>query len=157
MSLWKVIKREESLREELTKEQDVIKNWNNSKRVTRAIIENRIKETFLDSSSSQKKKPVKENQWTDNFLLTHNSETDYPLIKQSLTDSNYLLNKAKPTDKMVKEIKEKYGGTEKFVKEGTPQKHKIKKVISDSVKDLSSKYLGVTTHIWPIATSKKKV
>ena len=58
------LKREESLREEMIKEHDVIKSWNNSTRVTRAIIENRINETFIDPSSSQEKKPVKENQST---------------------------------------------------------------------------------------------
>ena len=42
------LQREESLSEELKKEHDVIKSWNNSSRITRAIIGNRIKETFLD-------------------------------------------------------------------------------------------------------------
>ena len=150
------LKREESLREELTKEQDVIKSWNNSTRVTRSIIENRIKETFLDPSSSQEKKPVKGNQSTDNCLSTDNSETDYPSIKKSSTDNNYLLNKAKPTDKMIKNMKEKYGGTENFVKEGTPPKDKIKKVVSDSAKDLSSKHLGVTDTEPKTKVKKKK-
>ena len=88
------LKREESIRDELTKEHDVIKSWNNSTRVTRSIIENRIRETFLNPSSSQEKKPVKGNQLTDN------SETDYSSIKKSSTDNNYQLNQANPTDKM---------------------------------------------------------
>ena len=54
-----------------------------------------------------------------------------------------MLNKSKPTDKMIKNMKEKYEGTEKLVKEGTPPKDKTKKVISESAKDLSSKHLGV--------------
>ena len=104
------LRREESLREELKIEQDVIKSWNNSSRITRAIIENRIKETFLDLKSSSEKKPKPENPSTDNYLLTDNSYIDYPSIKKDSTDNNYLLKK-KPTDKLVKKIKEKYGGT----------------------------------------------
>ena len=49
------LQREESLKEELKKEQDVIKSWNNSCRITRSIIENKIKETFLDPKSSKEK------------------------------------------------------------------------------------------------------
>ena len=61
------LKREESLREELIKEHDVIKSWNNSSRVTRDIIENRIKETFLDPKISSEKNPEKGNPSTNNF------------------------------------------------------------------------------------------
>ena len=49
------LQREESLKEELKKEQDVIKSWNNSSRITRFVIENRIKETFLDPNGSKEK------------------------------------------------------------------------------------------------------
>ena len=40
------LQREKSLSEELRKEQDVIKSWNNSSRITRAAIENRIRGNF---------------------------------------------------------------------------------------------------------------
>ena len=50
------LQREKSLREEIKIEQDVIKSWTNSSRITRAIVENRIKKTFLDPKSSSEKK-----------------------------------------------------------------------------------------------------
>ena len=46
------------------------------------------------------------------------------------TDDNYQLNKKKPTNKTIQGMKEKYGGTENFVKEGTPLKEKNLKVES---------------------------
>ena len=79
--------------------------------MTRPIIESRIKETFLDPKSSSEKNPEKEIPSIDNCLSTDNSEIDYPSIKKDSSDNNYMLNKNKPTDKSVKKMKEKYGGT----------------------------------------------
>ena len=120
----------------MKKEQDVIKSWNNSSRITRAVIENRIKETFLDPKSSKEKKPVEGKQSTDTYMSTDNSDNDYPSVKKNLTDNNYLLKNKKPTNKTIQEMKEKYGGTENFVKEGTPPKEKV---VKDESKDNMSK------------------
>ena len=46
------------------------------------------------------------------------------------------MNKKKPTNKTIQIMKEKYGGTENFVKEGTPPKEKI---LKDESKDNMSK------------------
>ena len=103
--LVRTLQREESLKEELKKEHDVIKSWNNSLRITRAVIENRIKETFLDPKSSKEKKPVEGKQPTNNNLSTDNSDNDYPSVKKNSIDSNYLLKKKKPTNKTIQEMK----------------------------------------------------
>ena len=126
----------DSLKEELKKEQDVIKSWNNSSRITRAVIENRIKETVLDPKNSKEKKQVEGKQSSDNYLSTDNSDNDYLSVKKNLNDNIYLLNKKNPTNKTIQEMKEKYGGAENFVKEGTPPKEKV---VKDESKDNVSK------------------
>ena len=68
-------------------------------------------------------------------MSNDNSDNDYPSIKKDLIDNNYLLNKKKSTNKTIRRMKEKYGGTENFVKEGTHLKEKNLKVES---KDNSS-------------------
>ena len=93
-------------------------------------------ETFLDPNGSKEKK--QENPSTDNYPSTDNSDNDYPLRKKNSNDNNYLLKKKKmPTAKTILKMKEKYGGTENFVQEGTPPKEKNGKVES---KDTSSSY-----------------
>ena len=82
------LNREKSLKKNMATTQEVIKNWNNSTRVTRFIIENMIKETFPDPSSSREKKPVTEDQTTNNCLSTDNSDIDYSSTKKSSTDNN---------------------------------------------------------------------
>ena len=87
----------------------MIKSWNNSSRIGRSVIENRIKETFLDPNGSKEKK--QENPSTDNYPSTDNSDNDYPLSKKNSTDNNYLSKKMKmPTAKTILKMKEKYGG-----------------------------------------------
>ena len=95
------LQREKSLSEKLRKEHDVIKSWNNSSWITRASIENKIKEAIFDPKSSKEKKPVEEKQSTDNYLSTGNYDNDYPSVKKNLTDDNYLLNKKKPSNKTI--------------------------------------------------------
>ena len=68
------------------------------------------------------KKPIEEIQSTDNYLSTDNYDNDYPSIKKNSTDENYMLNKKNPLNKTIQRMKENYGGTENFVKEGTPPK-----------------------------------
>ena len=101
------LQRDKSLREELRKEHEVIKSWNNSSRITRAAIENMIKETFLDLKSSKEKKPVEGNQSTDNYLSTDNSDNDYPSVKKNSNDDNYMLNKKKTSNKLIQKMNEK--------------------------------------------------
>ena len=69
-------------------------------------------------------------------MSTDNSDNDYPSVKKNSTDDNYLLNKKNPSNKTSQRMKEKYGGTEKFVKEGTPPKEKL---LKDERKDNVSK------------------
>ena len=69
-------------------------------------------------------------------MSTDNSDNDYPPVKKNLTDDNYMLNKKKPTNKTIQKMKEKYGETENFIKEGTPPKEKI---LKDESKDNLSK------------------
>ena len=148
------LKREESLKEELKKEHDVIKSWNNSSRITRYVIENMIKETFLDPKSSKEKK--QENPSTDNYLSTDNSDNEYPLNKKNSTDNNYLLKiKKMLTAKIILKMKEKYGETENFVKEGTPPKEKNEKVESKDISS-SSKKLDKTDDMFKTKEIKKK-
>ena len=64
------------------------------------------------------------------------------------TDNNYMLNKNKPTDKSVKKMKEKYGGTKNFVKERSP------KVVSED-KSSSSKGLDKTDTVSKTKDKKK--
>ena len=95
-----------------------------------------IKETFLDPNGSKEKK--QENPLTDNYLSKDNSDNEYPLNKKNSTDNNYLLKKKKmPIAKTILKMKEKYGGIENFVKEGTPPKENNEKVES---KDTSSSF-----------------
>ena len=101
------LQREESLKEELKKEHEVIKSWNNSSRIARSVIENRIKKTFLDPNGSKEKK--QENPSTNNFPSTNNSDNDYSLSKKNSTDNNYMSKKKKmPTAKIILKMKEKY-------------------------------------------------
>ena len=71
----------------------MIKSWNNSSRIARFVIENRIKETFLDLNGPKEKKQG--NTSTDNYPSIDNSDNEYPLIKKNLTDDNYLSKKKK--------------------------------------------------------------
>ena len=57
--------------------------------------------------------------------------------------------------KLVKKMKEKYGGTEKFVKEGTPPKERNKKVVNED-KSSSSKGLEKTDTVSKTKDKKKK-
>ena len=132
------LQREESLKKELKKEHDVIKSWNNSSRITRSVIENRIKKTFLDPNGSIKK--MLENPSTNNYPSTDNSDNEYPLKKKNSTNDNCLSKKKKmPTSKTILKMKEKYGGTENFVKEGTPPEEKNENVESKDTSSSSKK------------------
>ena len=118
------LQREKSLSEELRKEHDVIKSWNNSSRITRAAIENRIKETFLDPKSSKEKKLVEENQSIDNYMSTDNSDNDYPSVKKNSTDDNYVLNNKNPSNKTIQKMKKSMEELKTLSKKGHLQKKK---------------------------------
>ena len=122
--------------------------------ITKAAIENKIKEAFLDPKSSKEKK--QENPSTDNYLSIDNSDNEYPLNKKNSTDNNYLLKKKKkPTAKTILKMKEKYRGTKNFVKEGTPPKEKNEKVESKDISS-SSKKLDKTDDMFTTKEINKK-
>ena len=132
----------------------MIKSWKNSSRIARYVIENRIKEIFLDPNGLKEKK--QENPSTDNYPSTYNSDNDYLLSKKNSTDDNYLSKKKKmPTTKTILKMKEKYGGTENFVKDGTPPKEKNEKVESNDTSS-SSKKLDKTDDMVKTKELKKK-
>ena len=137
-----VLKREESVKNQLEKEQETINRWVNSRDVVSDIIKVQGIKSFYKDSENNKNEEEKSKELDCEYCTDSDPSTDsdHPLINEPSTDERYPLTKDTTVNKnKLKNLDEKYGSVSKnFVKGETSQ---IKKVEQGNIGHLSKKKL----------------
>ncbi|GBC54548.2 interaptin-like [Rhizophagus irregularis DAOM 181602=DAOM 197198] len=110
-----VLKREEIIRKQLDKEQEIIAKWKSGRDVSTNIINMQGRETFVENEWKRNKKVLEISEISSS---DENTDDDHQLKSKASTDESHQLNKNSSVDKKVlKKLNKKYGPVKKnFVK-----------------------------------------
>ncbi|XP_063948144.1 uncharacterized protein LOC135152230 [Daucus carota subsp. sativus] len=117
-----VLKREEIIRKQLDKEQEIIAKWKSGRDVYTNIINMQGRETFVENEWKRNKKAL---EISEDSSSDENTDDDHQLKTKTSTDESHQLNKDSSVDKKVlKKLNKKYGPVKRnFVKgEESPSK-----------------------------------
>ncbi|XP_063936110.1 uncharacterized protein LOC135147188 [Daucus carota subsp. sativus] len=110
-----VLKREEIIRKQLDKEQEIIAKWKPGRDVSTNITNMQGRETFVENEWKRNKKALEISEISSS---DENTDDDHQLKSKASTDESHQLNKNSSVDKKVlKKLNKKYGHVKKnFVK-----------------------------------------
>ncbi|XP_063935540.1 uncharacterized protein LOC135147084 [Daucus carota subsp. sativus] len=110
-----VLKRDEAIKKQLNKEQEIIARWKFGRDVSANIINIKGRETFVENEWKRDKRVF---EISDTSSTDENMDSDHPLKTKSSTDESYpLKNNSLVNKKIVKKLNKKYGPVNKnFVK-----------------------------------------
>ena len=136
-----VLKREESVKKELEKEQELIARWGKSREVVSEIIKVQgIKSFHKDSESNKNKEEEIQKLDCETCSDSESTDSDHPLTVEPSTDESYPLTEGKSVSKSkLKNLDGKYGSLSKNFVLG--ESSKINKVESGNIGHLSKKKL----------------